>query len=215
MQQRWARTGVTAKLKLQRHQCKARGTRPGRQQAAAALTVAPFEWFGCKSRRSQGPNFSFLSSSGATRAVCDFGPGPGGRTRERGQSPLNSSGVPLKSAGQPSPGRSGCRVPRSGTQGAWEEEAVEDSRGKREKKRKIGKPKRRKSCLLQECLKSNFFKKSDQTKNNTCSYPGVPVPAAGLAMQHLEFQWRSPGRIIPMELQACMRRPQGLRRHWA
>lgn len=157
MQQRWARTGVTAKLKLQRHQCKARGTRPGRQQAAAALTVAPFEWFGCKSRRSQGPNFSFLSSSGATRAVCDFGPGPGGRTRERGQSPLNSSGVPLKSAGQPSPGRSGCRVPRSGTQGAWEEEAVEDSRGKREKKKKNRKTKKTKELFAARVPQIEFF----------------------------------------------------------
>jgi hypothetical protein len=36
---------------------------------------------GAKGRRLQGPNFSFLSSSGATRAVCGFGTGSG-RTRE-------------------------------------------------------------------------------------------------------------------------------------
>jgi len=36
---------------------------------------------GAKGRRLLGPNFSFLSSSGATRAVCGFG---AGRTRERG-----------------------------------------------------------------------------------------------------------------------------------
>lgn len=47
---------------------------------------------GAKGRRLLGPNFSFLSSSGATRAVCGFG-FVAGRTREWWK-PVNYSGGP-------------------------------------------------------------------------------------------------------------------------
>jgi hypothetical protein len=59
-------------------------SRAGRLQSTTTTSVAPVErCSGAKAARLLDPNFSFLSSSGATRAVCGFGFGAG-RTREGG-----------------------------------------------------------------------------------------------------------------------------------
>jgi hypothetical protein len=56
--------------------------RSGWRQLATTTSVAPVErCSGARAERLLGPNLTFLSSSGATRAVCGFG---AGRTREGG-----------------------------------------------------------------------------------------------------------------------------------